>query len=34
MIFTTFEGKRLLTIHTPNETPLERAIFIELQYGI
>ncbi|MFC0215621.1 glycoside hydrolase family 43 protein [Paenibacillus chartarius] len=31
MIFRTFEGKLMLTIHTPNKTPLERPIFLELR---
>lgn len=30
MIFTTFEGQRMLTLHTPNKTPLERPIFIPI----
>ena len=30
MIFTAFDGQKYLTIHTPNKTPLERAIFIPL----
>lgn len=30
MIFETFEGKRLLALHTPNNTPDERPIFIEV----
>lgn len=30
MIFETFNNKLMLTIHTPNETGKERAIFIEL----
>lgn len=30
MIFTTYEDKLMLTIHTPNDTPNERATFIEL----
>lgn len=28
MIFTAFDGQKYLTIHTPNTTPLERAIFV------
>ncbi|MBW7454813.1 glycoside hydrolase family 43 protein [Paenibacillus sepulcri] len=31
MLFRTFEGKLMLTIHTPNKTPLERPIFIEVE---
>lgn len=31
MIFKTFEGKIYLSLHTPNKTPDERAIFIELE---
>lgn len=31
MIFRTFEGKLILTIHAPNQTPNERPIFIEIQ---
>lgn len=30
MVFRTFEGRLMLTIHTPNQTPDERPIFIEL----
>ncbi|QJD88100.1 glycoside hydrolase family 43 protein [Cohnella herbarum] len=30
MIFRTFEGKILLTLHAPNSTPDERPVFIEL----
>lgn len=30
MIFTTLEGRKMLAIHTPNETPQERAVFFEL----
>lgn len=30
MVFRTFEGCLMLTIHTPNRTPDERPIFIEL----
>lgn len=30
MLFLTFEGKRLLAIHTPNESPEERAVFFEV----
>ncbi|MDA3846354.1 MAG: hypothetical protein PF505_07405 [Vallitaleaceae bacterium] len=30
MIFKDKQDRLLLTIHTPNETPCERAIFIEL----
>ncbi|MCK0471069.1 glycoside hydrolase family 43 protein [Halalkalibacter sp. APA_J-10(15)] len=30
MVFSTFEGQRMLTLHTPNKTPLERPIFIKL----
>lgn len=31
MIFESFEGKLLLAIHSPNDTPNERAVFINLQ---
>lgn len=31
MIFKTFEGKIMLSLHTPNSTPNERAVFIELE---
>ena len=31
MAFHTFEGKLMLTFHRPNETPLERPVFIELE---
>ncbi|OMF37120.1 glycoside hydrolase [Paenibacillus sp. FSL H8-0548] len=30
MVFRTFEGRLVLTIHTPNQTPDERPIFIEV----
>lgn len=30
MIFTTIDNKKMLTIHAPNETGKERAVFIEL----
>lgn len=30
MLFRTFEGHLMLALHTPNETPLERAVFIPL----
>lgn len=31
MIFKTFEGQVMLTLHSPNQTPNERVVFIELQ---
>ncbi len=31
MLFRTFDGKLMLTIHQPNDTPNERAIFIEVK---
>lgn len=31
MIFTTFEGQVMLTLHSPNQSPNERVVFIELQ---
>jgi len=31
MIFRTFDGRLMLTIHTPNRTPDERPIFLELE---
>lgn len=31
MIFKTFEGKLMLTFHSPNQTPDERAIFVEIE---
>jgi arabinan endo-1,5-alpha-L-arabinosidase len=31
MIFTTFDDKLMLTIHTPNRTPEERPIFLEIE---
>lgn len=31
MIFRTFEGRLMLTIHTPNQTPNERPVFLELK---
>lgn len=30
MVFKTFDGRIMLALHTPNKTPNERAIFIEL----
>ncbi|MDC3416009.1 glycoside hydrolase family 43 protein [Aquibacillus salsiterrae] len=30
MIFKTFEGKSILTLHAPNKTPNERPIFIDI----
>jgi len=30
MIFKTFEGNVMLTIHTPNKTPTERPVFLDL----
>lgn len=30
MIFTTFDGQEILTVHSPNTTPDERAVFIPL----
>ena len=30
MIFRTFEGKLMFTIHSPNKTPNERPVFIEI----
>ena len=33
MIFTTFEGQPFLTVHTPNQTPHERAVLIPLREG-
>jgi len=31
MIFRTLDGRIMLALHTPNKTPDERAIFIELE---
>jgi arabinan endo-1,5-alpha-L-arabinosidase len=31
MLFRTFEGLLMLTIHTPNKTPLERPIFLKVE---
>lgn len=31
MIFRSHEGKLLLAVHSPNKTPLERALFIEIE---
>jgi arabinan endo-1,5-alpha-L-arabinosidase len=31
MIFKSFDGRLYLTLHTPNETPNERPVFIELE---
>lgn len=33
MIFTTFEGQPFLTVHTPNQTPHERAVLVPLREG-
>lgn len=30
MMFRTFDGRLILTFHTPNNTPDERPIFLEL----
>ena len=30
MIFRTFDGRLMLTLHTPNQTPKERAIIVEI----
>jgi len=30
MVFRTFDGKLMVTMHSPNETPFERAVFFEL----
>jgi hypothetical protein len=31
MIFETFEGQLMLTFHSPNQTPDERAVFVEIK---
>ncbi len=31
MIFTTFDGRLMLTFHSPNKTPGERAVFVEIE---
>ncbi|MBN1581746.1 MAG: glycoside hydrolase, partial [Anaerolineae bacterium] len=31
MLFRTFEGQLMLTFHSPNRTPQERAVFVELE---
>jgi beta-xylosidase len=31
MMFKTFEGRLMLTFHSPNRTPHERAVFVELE---
>ncbi len=31
MLFRTFDGKLMMTLHTPNRTPDERAVFIPLE---
>ncbi|MCL2248015.1 MAG: glycoside hydrolase family 43 protein [Oscillospiraceae bacterium] len=31
MIFRAYDGRLLLTVHTPNKTPNERAMFVELE---
>lgn len=30
MVFQTFEGELILTLHAPNDTPLERPVFVKL----
>jgi len=30
MIFRTFEGQLMLALHTPNESPKERALFVPI----
>ncbi|WP_099467587.1 glycoside hydrolase family 43 protein [Konateibacter massiliensis] len=32
MLFKTFEGKQMLAIHSPNKSPMERAVFIEMEH--
>jgi arabinan endo-1,5-alpha-L-arabinosidase len=31
MIFETFEGQLMLAFHSPNQTPDERAVFVEIE---
>lgn len=31
MVFKTFEGQLMLTFHSPNKTPNERAVFVEIE---
>jgi hypothetical protein len=31
MLFKTFDGKLMLTVHAPNRTPDERPVFIEIE---
>lgn len=31
MLFATLDGKLMLTLHSPNETPLERPAFYEME---
>ncbi|MDR1641230.1 MAG: glycoside hydrolase family 43 protein [Clostridiales bacterium] len=31
MIFSTYEGKLFLAVHSPNDTPNERAVFLEIE---
>ncbi|MGI6669746.1 MAG: glycoside hydrolase family 43 protein [Acetivibrionales bacterium] len=31
MIFTSYDGRLMLSIHSPNDTPNERAVFLELR---
>jgi arabinan endo-1,5-alpha-L-arabinosidase len=31
MIFETFEGQLMLTFHSPNQSPNERAVFVEIE---
>ena len=33
MVFRSFDGQLYLTLHTPNETPNERAVFVPLDEG-
>lgn len=31
MVFRTFEGRLMATVHTPNRTPDERPVFFEVE---
>ena len=31
MIFRTFDSRLYLTLHTPNQTPFERPVFVEIE---
>ena len=32
MLFTTFNGEKKLVMHTPNTSPLERAVLLDVAF--